>query len=130
MIAIEESLERARELSAQNHEEQAQALLLDVLREHPDCNAALFMLAGSYFCTEKYLEAIVLFEQLVLVFPGSGKASAGLYNARWNSGQPVQALEEIKRFLKVADREAEKDTVSAYLRIAETLSANHDDVPH
>jgi len=130
MASLDENLERARELSAQGEEEQAQTLLLDVLREQPHSSAALSMLAGSYFCTEKYVEAIVLFEQLVLMFPSSGKASVGLYNSHWQSGQSMQALEEIKRFLQVADRKTEQETVSAYMRIIETLSADDAQSPN
>jgi len=78
-----ELLEKAKNESANGNEPKVQEILLDLLRQEPHNTAALYMLGGSYFCSEKYAEAAVIFEQLVLMFPGEGKASTGLYNALW-----------------------------------------------
>ena len=116
MLDIEKQLELAKALSAKGDESQAQDMLVQLLKQEPHCAPALFMLGGSYFCTQSFNEAAVIFEQLVLMFPGDGKASTGLYNARWKAGKVTEAVEEIKRFIQSADRQAERETIEAYLR--------------
>ena len=123
-------LEQAKAASAEQNEARVQGLLLDLLRSEPHNSSALYMLGGSYFCEEKYPEATVIFEQLVLMFPGEGKASTGLYNALWKQEKMTEAVTEIKRFLENADPKEEKDAIRAYLRIIETLSANEEDSPN
>ena len=124
MINIEEKLQQAKTLSSEAKEAEAQKILLEVLREEPHHLAALFMIGGSYFCTEKFAEAAIIFEQIVLMQPGDSNASTGLFNALWQQNKPVEALEEIKRFLETADRILERETVSSYLKIVDTLSAS------
>lgn len=125
MLDVDKQLLIAKGLSAQKDEKKVQEVLIALLQQEPHCSPALYMLGGSYFSTEKFAEAVVIFEQLVLMFPEDGKASTGLYNARWKSGQLTEAMEEIKRFLEHADPVAERQTVQAYLRIAETLSSEN-----
>ena len=95
-------LEQAQQQSAASNEPAVQKILLDLLRKEPCNTAALYMLGGSYFCSNKHAEAAVIFEQLVLMFPGEGKASTGLYNALWQQGKATEAVIEIKRFLENA----------------------------
>lgn len=123
-------LQEAKAASANNDEQRAQEILLDLLRQEPHNSAALYMLGGSYFCAEKFAEATVIFEQLVLIYPGEGKASTGLYNALWKQGKASEAVTEIKRFLQNANPSAEKATISAYLQIIETLSADDSQAPN
>lgn len=123
-------LEQAKAESANNNEPKAQEILLDLLRKEPHNTAALYMLGGSYFCSERFSEAIVIFEQLALMFPGEGKASTGLYNALWQQGNATEAVTEIKRFLENADPKLERETISAYLQIIETLSADDTQAPN
>lgn len=130
MTEIEQKLELAKTHAARSEEQQAQEILLEVLKQEPHCSTALFMLGGSYFCSERYDEAAVIFEQLVLMHPTDGKASTGLYNARWQAGMQTEAVEEIKRFIQSADRSLEQETINAYLRIIETLSADDSRSPN
>ena len=88
------------------------------------------MLGGSYFCSNKHAEAAVIFEQLVLMFPGEGKASTGLYNALWQRGKATEAVIEIKRFLENADSNEERETIKGYLQLIETLSADETQAPN
>lgn len=125
-LTIDERLALAKKLSSEGSEAQAQEVLLELLSAEPHHSAALFMLGGSYYCDEKFSESVVIFEQLVLMFPGDGKASTGLYNALWNLGRVTESLEEIKRFIQNADRVAERSTIETYLRIVETFSADED----
>lgn len=121
-------LKEAKAASDDNNEAKAQGILLDLLRGDPHNSAALYMLGGSYFCEEKYAESQVIFEQLVLMFPGDGKASTGLYNSLWSQSKAEEAVGEIKRFFQNADPKIERDTLSTYVRIIETLSADDNQV--
>lgn len=120
----------AKAASDEKNEPRAQGILLKLLRAEPHNSAALYMLGGSYFCEAKYPEAAVVFEQLVLMFPGDGKASTGLYNALWNQGNFMEAVAEIKRFFENADPTLEQDAIRNYKRIIETLSAEDNSPPN
>lgn len=130
MTDINILLQQAKAESDQKNEAKAQQLLLDILRKEPHNSAALYMLGGSYFCDEKYPEASVIFEQLVLMFPDEGRASTGLYNALWKQSKATEAVTEIKRFLETADPKVERETVLSYLKIIETLSADDSQPAH
>ena len=130
MSNVVAQLERAQVLAEQGNESEVQHLLLNLLREQPHQQAALFMLGGSYYVSGKYAESAVIFEQLVTMLPGDGKVSTGLYNALWKQGKMVEAVTEIKRFFQTADRQSEKQTVDTYLKILETLSADERSLPN
>ena len=123
-------LEQAQQQSAASNEPEAQKILLDLLRKEPCNTAALYMLGGSYFCSHKHAEAVVIFEQLVLMFPGEGKASASLYNALWQQSKATETVTEIKRFLENADSNEERETIKGYLQLIETLSADETQAPN
>jgi len=110
-------LSEAKMLSQQGDEAAARQRLKDLLAEQPNNQAALLMLGGSYFCSGMLQEAEIVFEQLVLAEPGMGKYSIALFNTLWKLGRKEEALEEIKRFLSVADKSAERETVEQYLAI-------------
>ncbi len=116
-LNIEEALSEAKMLSQQGDEAAARQRLKDLLAEQPNNQAALLMLGGSYFCSGMLQEAEIVFEQLVLAEPGMGKYSIALFNTLWKLGRKEEALEEIKRFLSVADKSAERETVEQYLAI-------------
>jgi len=120
----------AKAASDEKNEPRAQGILLELLRAEPHNSAALYMLGGSYFCEEKYPEAAVVFEQLVLMFPGDGKASTGLYTAQWSQGKHMEAVAEIKRFFENADPSMEQDAIRNYKRIIETFSAEDQTPPN
>ncbi len=130
MTATEELLHRARECSLCGDEPGAQQILVDLLHNDPHNSSALYMLGGSYYCSEKYPEAVVIFEQLVLMFPGDGKASTGLYNALWSLNKATEAVTEIRRFLETANPKLERDTILSYLQIIETLNADDSHAPN
>ncbi|MCW8923431.1 MAG: hypothetical protein OQK69_07350 [Gammaproteobacteria bacterium] len=114
---IEESLTKARQfIEAQQHDE-ARMCLLEVLKEEPTNKVALIMLGGSYYNMEKYAEAEMVFERLILLEPGVGQFSIGLFNTLWKMNRQEEALEEIKRFLSHADQEVEKETIAQYIAI-------------
>ena len=130
MSDTDELLQQAKEESANKNEPKVQEILLDLLRKEPHNTAALYMLGGSYFYTEKFAEAAVIFEQLVLMFPGEGKASTGLHNALWKQGKMTEAVTEIKRFLENANPNTERNTIAAYMQVIKTLSADESQAPN
>ncbi len=123
-VNIEQTLSEARLLSRQGDEAASRQRLQAVLAEQPDNEAALLMLGGSYFCAAMLQEAEIVFERLVLVDPGMGKYSIALFNTLWKLGRMEEALEEIRRFMSVADKLKEKETLDQYLAIVKEIEGS------
>ena len=120
-LDVEKILNNARSLAEAGKKEESQMCLLAVLKEEPDNIAALLMLGGAYFVDNNLKEAKVVFERLVSIEPGSGQYSIALFNALWRLQQTDEALEEIRRFISVADKQTEKETIEQYMSILETI---------
>ncbi len=114
---VEESLAQAQALLQSGKSDEARMLLLALLKSDANNQAALLMLGGSYFTSEKFQEAEMVFERLVLMAPGRGEFSIALFNTLWKQGRTEEALEEIKRFMAAADKQAEKATIDQYTSI-------------
>ena len=114
---IEENIKKAKQFVDAQQLDEARMCLLEILKEEPTNKAALIMLGGSYYSMEKYAEAEMVFERLILLEPGVGQFSIGLFNALWRMNRQEEALEEIKRFLSNADHDAEKETITQYIAI-------------
>ena len=114
---IEETLQKAKQFVDANQHDEARMCLLEVLKEEATNKAALIMLGGSYYNLEKYAEAEMVFERLILLEPGIGQFSIGLFNTLWRMNRQEEALEEIKRFLSNADQEHENETIGQYIAI-------------
>ena len=120
---IEDNLQKAKQfVDAQQHEE-ARMCLLEILKEEATNKPALIMLGGSYFSMEKYAEAEMVFERLILLEPGIGQFSIGLFNTLWRMDRKEEALEEIKRFLSNADQEIENETIAQYIAIVNQIES-------
>ena len=115
------SLEQARSLVESGKNDEARFCLLESLKKDPNNHAALLMLGGSYFTEEKYSEAEMVFERLILMEPGEGKFSIALFNTLWKSDRTEEALEEIKRFMSTADPVKEKETFDQYMEITNSI---------
>ena len=122
-LDIEKILNNARSLAEAGKKEESQMCLLAILKEEPDNIAALLMLGGAYFVDNNLKEAKVVFEHLVSLEPGSGQYSIALFNALWRLQQTDEALEEIRRFISVADKETEKETIEQYMSILENIES-------
>ena len=122
----EKSLEQARLLVESGKNDEARFCLLESLKEDPNNHAALLMLGGSYFTEEKYSEAEMVFERLILMEPGEGKFSIALFNTLWKSDRTEEALEEIKRFMSTADPAKEKETFDQYMEITNSIADDLD----
>jgi len=90
------------------------------IKEEPENETALIMLGGAYFSMQKYSEAEMVFERLILMEPGRGEFSIALFNTLWKMGREEEALEEIKRFMLHADKIAEKSTIEQYMEIIDS----------
>jgi len=121
------SLEQARSLVESGKNDEARFCLLESLKKDSNNHAALLMLGGSYFAEEKYSEAEMVFERLILMEPGEGKFSIALFNTLWKSDRTEEALEEIKRFMLIADSVKEKETFDQYTDIMNSIA---DDLDH
>ena len=122
----EKSLEQARLFVESGKNDEARFCLLESLKEDPDNRAALLMLGGSYFVDEKYSEAEMVFERLILMETGEGKFSIALFNTLWKSDREEEALEEIKRFMSTADPVKEKELFDQYMEITNTIADDLD----
>jgi len=120
-LDVENILKNARSLAEQGKKEEAQMCLLAVLKEEPDNISALLILGGAYFVDNNFKEARIVFERLVSIEPGTGQYSIALFNALWRLQQTEEALEEIRRFVAVADKVIEKDTLEQYVSILKAI---------
>ena len=95
-----------------------------MLTEDPDNQAALLMLGGEYFTSAKYSEAEMVFERLILQSPGKGQFSIALFNTLWKMDRHEEALEEIKRFMAIADQDEEAEIIKQYAEITLQISGD------
>lgn len=121
-LDIEETLSQARSLLEAGKSDDARMLLLELLKQTPNNQAALLMLGGAYFGSEKFSEAEMVFERLAIMEPGRGEFSIALFNVLWKQGRTEEALEEIKRFLTVADKVREQETIEQYMEITKQMT--------
>jgi tetratricopeptide (TPR) repeat protein len=118
---IDSLLIKARDLAEKGNREESRMCLLAILKEQPEHIAALLMLGGAYFVDKNYREARVVFEKLVSLKPGVGQYSVALFNTLIKLQLVDDALEEIRRFMSVADKTAEKETIDQYLAVLEQI---------
>lgn len=117
-------LDDARRLLERGNGEDARVLLLELLKQDPENQAALMMLGGAYFSADKLSEAEMVFERLILMEPGNGRFSIALFNTLWKQGRADEAAEEIRRFLAVADQVKEQDTIEQYIAITKQMAGD------
>lgn len=124
-LDVENILNNARSLAEAGKKEEAQMCLLAVLKEEPDNIAALLMLGGAYFVENNFKEASIVFERLISIEPGVGQYSIALFNALWQQQKTDEALEEIRRFISVADKVTEKETLEQYMAILKSIESQN-----
>ncbi|MEN8712369.1 MAG: tetratricopeptide repeat protein [Arenicellales bacterium] len=124
-LDVDNILKNARSLTEQGKKEEAQMCLLAVLKEEPDNIPALLMLGGAYFVDNNFKEARIVFERLVSIEPGTGQYSIALFNALWRLHETEDALEEMRRFIAVADKVTESDTLEQYVSILKSIEAEN-----
>lgn len=120
-IEAEKILKQTRSLTEEGKKEEARMCLLNLLKDKPENIAALLMLGGSYYEENNFKEAKLVFQQLIKISPGTGLYSIALFNALWQLKEIDEALEEIRRFMLHADKDAEKETIARYLSTLEVM---------
>lgn len=123
MMTIDERLRQAKDLLETGKTEAGRMALLEILRDTPDNPAALLMLGGAYFYEKKFTEAEMVYEKLILLEPGSGMLSIALFNSLWQQGRHDEAAEEIRRFISVADKVRERETLAKYAELIQDITA-------
>lgn len=118
---LHQALSRAKQLSEAGNNESARLCLLELLKDEPNNQTALIMLGGTYFVSDMFTEAEMVFERLVLLAPDIGQVSIALFNTLWKMERREEALEEIRRFMQHADREEEKETIEQYHAITHAI---------
>ena len=118
----EEKLKQAQNYIQMANNDAARLLLLEILSEDKENQTALLMLGGEYFNGKKLSEAEMIFEQLILLSPGKGQFSIALFNTLWKLDRHEEALEEIKRFMAIADQVDEAETIKQYADITRQIS--------
>ncbi len=113
----EQALHNARSLTEAGQHDDARLCLLKFLEQEPDNATALMMLGGAYFQMQKFAEAEMVFERLVLMEPGRGEYSIALFNTLWKMERHEEGLEEIKRFMTCADQTRERATLAQYVSV-------------
>ncbi len=126
MSDVEETLKNAKALLEAGKGDAARVMLLEVLKDDPDNMTALLMLGGAYFYEKKFAEAEMVYQRLVLAEPGSGMLSIALFNSLWNQGRQEEAMEEIRRFIQVADKVQERETLEKYVEISNRIAEQLD----
>ncbi len=59
---------------------------------------------------------------VVLEFPpGKGQFSIALFNTLWKADRKEEALEEIKRFMSIANQDEEAETIKQYSAITQSI---------
>lgn len=122
MSGSEEKLKQAKTLLETGNTVEGRMTLLELLKSEPNNAAALLMLGGVYFYEKMYTEAEMVYEKLILAEPGSGMLSIALFNCLWKQGRHAEAAEEIRRFISVADKVQERETIEKYAELAKTIS--------
>ncbi|MDT8385629.1 MAG: hypothetical protein RRB22_14565 [Gammaproteobacteria bacterium] len=122
MMTIDERLSQAKDLLEAGKTEAGCMALLELLMDAPDNPAALLILGGAYFYAKKFSEAELVYEKLILLEPGSGMLSIALFNTLWQQGRHEEAAEEIRRFISVADKVNERETLAKYAELIQGMA--------
>lgn len=128
MSNIEQRLENAKQLLESGQGEEARLVLLELLKEDGKNPTALLMLGGVYFYEKKYAEAQMVYERLIQAEPGSGMLSIALFNSLWKQAKHEEAAAEIHRFISVADKERELETIKQYAAISKAIAKGATDI--
>lgn len=121
MSVTDDRLAEARALLEAGNRKAGRGALQQLLAVEPNNLTALLMLGGSYYYDQMYAEAEMIYERLILLEPGSGMLSIALFNTLWKQGRYSEAAEEIRRFVSVADKVQERETLERYAALIKEL---------
>ena len=122
MSDLEEKLKQAKAWLEAGDSAKARISLLEVLQDEENNSTALLMLGGAYYYEKMYAEAELVYKRLIKAEPGSGMLSIALFNTLWNQQRHDDAAEEIRRFISVADKVQERETIERYAEIIKSIT--------
>lgn len=96
-------LSRAGRLREEGQLQEALNLLLALRNSEPESPAVLCVLGHTYWDMRQLDDAIANFKRATEMRPTAGAASLGLFHCLWEQEKHYEALEEVKRFMAVAD---------------------------
>lgn len=106
------TIEEIKELLEAGEIGKARALLIGRVQDDPDDHRAWLLLAGIATRSEDWTLGESAFTALVRLRPLDGLASSGMVQSLVKQGRHPEALDEIERFRRVADRsKASSDAV-------------------
>ncbi len=132
-IKIKKQLCRAVELRDSGQLMVAEQILQNMASKYSDYWPPYLFLGDIYDDLERYQEAEDMFQKVVTIKPNYDLASRTLFHALWDLGKEKEALEEIRRFLSVADwndKKAKKTIMEDYQDILQELLSHKDYQEH
>ena len=132
-IKIKTELCRAVELRDSGQLKIAEQILQRIVSEHPGYWPPYLFLGDIYDDLERYQEATDMFQKVVTIKPNYPLASIRLFHTQFDLSKEKEALEEIKRFLSVADwndEEAKEIIMEDYQDILRELLSYKDYQEH
>ena len=119
---IEEAIKHAIDLHASDQTKLAVQELSALIAEFPTEARLHSYLAAFLWRSDRFDEAVEPARQTTLLSPMSERASLVLFHVLWKIGQRVEALEEMKRFLKISPSEK-------YSKMIKEWELSEDDQP-
>jgi predicted Zn-dependent protease len=93
----------AMDLYRQEKVSDARAIFDRLTVLYPEHKGFMGMRAWMLYRLGENESAIEQFRRLVALSPTSEKASLGLFHSLWASNRPIEALDEMKRFLSISE---------------------------
>lgn len=107
----------AQERSRNEDTEGVVVTMRELVKRRPDSGVFAAVLANALKTLAMTDEALSYFKRAVSLSPRSEKVSLGLFHCLWASGKQEEALEEMKRFLSLANSDE-------YVRILAALQGS------
>jgi len=106
-----DSFARAMAMRDQGNLVSAIELIRDLINKYPDNCKLYYALGHLYWKAKRFGEAVNSFESSIAYQPDMKHASLGLFHCLWEQGKRVEALDEARRFLAIADCEEYEEII-------------------
>lgn len=101
--AFRKKFDRAIRLNKEGRASESISLLESLRKQFPESASVAGYLGGIYFEQAQYTRSIACFKKAVQFSPVSELASVGLFHSLWAAGKTDDALDEMGRFLSLAE---------------------------
>ena len=98
-------IEKVQALRKQGDFQAARDILLELAAAEPEYAAVLLLLGDSQAELGEWQAATETFRRAVEHFPNSETVSLALFHCLWDQERQVEALDEMKRFIRTHDSE-------------------------